>query len=278
MDVKTKQVSPFLVYAVVIAICVVMLVFSAINYYINLSVKFIGNLLLYPMTLVSKVSTELFGSISSSWENLTKGMDKIKALEEENESLREKVALIEYYETENKRLQILLNVVQSISYKVEVANIISAGFDSAEETVIIDKGTAHGITKNMPVIAYFMGNIALIGVVREAYLTTSIVETVVSPNLNVGVMLESSQETGILCGNGKFNNTATVKYISETVDVKVGTEKVYTFSRSLNFPPGLLVGTVVLSKKRERSKFQELIVKPAIDIKNISSVMVIKHR
>lgn len=279
MDVKTtKTTSPIVVYSIVVALSIIFLVFNSINQYINYSIKFVGNILLYPIILISQTTSQTIDSITSNWENFTKNLEKIKRLEKENEELRKKASLVDYYETENRKLSILLNLSQSLPYKVEVANIISGGFDSSEEIIIIDKGTAHGITKNMPVIAYFLGNIALVGIVRETYLTTSIVETLISPNINIGVFLETSQEVGVLSGNGKINGTATVRYLSENVNIKVGTEKVYTFSKSINYPPGILIGTVMLTKKRERSRFQEAIVKPTIDIKNISSVMVIKSK
>lgn len=279
MDVKTtKTTSPIVVYAIVVALSIIFLVFNSINQYINYSIKFVGNILLYPIILISQTTSQTIDSITSNWENFTKNLEKIKRLEKENEELRKKASLVDYYETENRKLSILLNLSQSLPYKVEVANIISGGFDSSEEIIIIDKGTAHGVTKNMPVIAYFLGNIALVGIVRETYLTTSIVETLISPNINIGVFLETSQEVGVLSGNGKINGTATVRYLSENVNIKVGTEKVYTFSKSINYPPGILIGTVMLTKKRERSRFQEAIVKPTIDIKNISSVMVIKSK
>ncbi|MCS7298539.1 MAG: rod shape-determining protein MreC [Spirochaetia bacterium] len=279
MDVKrAKYTSPFLVYAIVLSISIVLLIFTSITHYVNLSIKFVGNVILTPIILLSNVSSQALTSLSSSWTSFTRSIERIRELEEENEKLKKKSALVDYYETENKRLSIMLNVVQSLPYKVEVANIISSGFDSAEETIVVDKGMANGIVKNMPVIAYFMGNIALVGIVKEVYLTSSVIETILSPNINVGVMLESSQEVGILYGNGKLNGTSSVKYISDNINVRVGSERIFTFSKSLKYPGGILVGTVILSKKRERSRYQEVVVKPAIDIKNISSVMIIKER
>lgn len=279
MDVKrAKSTSPFLVYLIVLSVSIVLLIFNSITYYVNLSIKFVGNVILTPIILLSKLSSQALTSLSTSWTSFTRSIERIRELEEENEKLKKKSALVDYYETENKRLSILLNVVQSLPYKVEVANIISSGFDSAEETVVVDKGMANGIVKNMPVIAYFMGNIALVGIVKEVYLTSSVIETILSPNINVGVMLESSQEVGILYGNGKLNGTSTVKYISDNINVRVGSERVFTFSKSLKYPGGILVGTVILSKKRERSRYQEVVIKPAIDMKNISSVMIIKER
>lgn len=279
MDVKrSKYPSPFLVYTIVLSVSIVLLIFTSITHYVNLSIKFVGNVILTPVIFLSHLSSRALTSLSSSWASFTRSIERIRELEEENEKLKKKSALVDYYETENKRLSIILNVVQSLPYKVEVANIISSGFDSAEETIVVDKGMANGIVKNMPVIAYFMGNIALVGIVKEVYLTTSVIETILSPNINVGVMLESSQEVGILYGNGKLNGTSSVKYISDNINVRVGSERVFTFSRSLKYPGGILVGTVILSKKRERSRYQEVVVKPAIDIKNISSVMIIKER
>ena len=274
----TKQTSPFIVYSIVATLCILFLVFNSINYYVSFSIKFVGNIILYPVVLLSQLSSKTINSLTTTWDNFTKSVEKIKKLEEEIEELRKKSALIEYYESENRKLSMLLNISQTIQYKVEVANIISSGFDSVDETIVIDKGIANGITKNMPVIAYSMGKVALIGIVKETFLTTSIIETITSPNINIGVMLETSQETGILSGNGKINGTSTVKYIYENTEVKIGTEKVYTFSRSLIYPPGILIGTVISSKKKERSKFQELTVKPEIDVKNLSTVMVIKSK
>ncbi|MFN4244626.1 MAG: rod shape-determining protein MreC [Brevinematia bacterium] len=279
MDGKyTKQSSPIMTYSIVVVVCVLLLIFNSINYYISFSIKFVGNVILYPVVFLSQVSSKVANSFVNAWENFTRSIDKISRLEKELEELKKKAALVEYYETENRKLSILLNVSQVVPYTVEIADIISGGFDSVDETIIVNKGMVNGITKNMPVIAYQGGKLSLIGVVKEAFFTTSVVETIVSPNINVGVMLETSQEVGILSGDGKINGTSTVRYISESTDVKVGTEKVYTFSRSMFYPPGILIGTVISSKKRERSRFQELTVKPAIDVKNISTVMIIKSR
>ncbi|MGC8766598.1 MAG: rod shape-determining protein MreC [Brevinematia bacterium] len=277
MEIKSKKgQNPLITYSIVLLISILLLIFNSITFYINTSIKFVSNVILYPFTFLTSFISQSTEAIKNNFENFSRSLEKIKELERENEELKEKVALLEYYQTENRNLSILLEITKRINYKVEVANIISSDFDSGAETITIDKGVANGITKGMPVIAYFMGNIAIIGVVKESFLATSIVETIFSPNLNIGVMLEVSQDVGILSGNGKINGTATIKYISQSIEVKVGTEKVFTSSKSQIFPPGILVGYAILTKKNENAKFQEVVVKPAIDPKNISRVMVIK--
>lgn len=277
MEIRSKKSpNPLITYSIVLLISVLFLIFNSITFYINRSIKFVGNTLLSPITFLTGFLSKTLELAKVNFENFSRSLERISELEKENEELKQKVALLDYYQTENRNLSILLDVSKNLKYKVEVANIISSDFDSGAETIIIDKGFGNGITKGMPVISYFMGNIAVIGVVKESFLTSSIVETIYSPNINIGVMLEISQDVGVLSGNGKLNGTATIKYISQNIEVKVGTEKVFTYSKSQIFPEGLLVGYVVLTKKRENSRFQEIIIRPAIDPKNISKVMVIK--
>lgn len=271
-----KPISSTLVYAIVLSISILLLLFSSITSYVTMSIKFLGNILLYPINFVLSSSSQAIESLQKNWQNFTSAYQRIVKLEEEIEILSKRAALSESLEIQNRELKNLLGISTQYNYNIEVANIISPDFEVASESIIIDKGIVNGITKNMPVLAYSGGNIGLIGIVREVYLTTSVVETILSPTINIGVVLEISGEVGLLSGEGKLNGTCVVRYISSSVGVAAGTERVFTFSRSTLTPPGILVGTVLSTKKKEFSRFQEIIVKPAISIKNISKVMVVK--
>jgi len=271
-----KPISSTLVYLIVLTISLILLLFSSITSYVTMSIKFLGNILLYPVTFLISVSSQAANSIQQNWQSFTSAYQKISTLEEEVEVLSKKAALSDFLEIQDRELKNLLGISTQYNYNIEVANVISPDFEVASESIIIDKGIANGITRNMPVLAYSAGNIGIVGIVRETYLTSSVVETILSPSINIGVTLEISGEVGLLSGEGKMNNTCIIKYISSSIGVATGVEKVFTFSRSTLVPPGILVGTVLSTKKKEFSRFQDVIIKPAIDIKNISKVMVVK--
>ena len=74
---------------------------------------------------------------------------------------------------ENEQLKEQLDFVKSLEQKNYPAQIISRDTDKLYASLTIDKGSVNGIGKNMPVIAYQNGNIALVGKVIEVGRFTS---------------------------------------------------------------------------------------------------------
>jgi len=190
----------------------------------------------------------LFGVLSKPFMALSrvKGyFARSRELTDENLLLKQRNALLSLtlakmreLETENKRLRSLVGFKKKLSAGGIAARVIGRGSTDWHKTIIIDKGKKHGIRERMP-CATAKG---LIGSVAEVGPVSSKVMLITDPNSRVGVVLQSSRESGVLIGfpEGKCK----VIYLSLDGDIKDG-ERVLTAGFSAFFPKALPVGRVV---------------------------------
>ncbi|MBP5430406.1 MAG: rod shape-determining protein MreC [Elusimicrobiaceae bacterium] len=149
---------------------------------------------------------------------------------------------------ENARLTELLQLKTSFPWKGVWAKVAYRE-PTQWNTVVIDKGSAHGIQERSAVIAAQDGKEGLAGVVIEVTESTAKVLLVRDEDFSAAVRLESGDE-GLLVGDGP--RAVQIKYIPLLAQVKKG-DKVYTSSSSSVFPAGILVGEV--SAVHERDSF-----------------------
>lgn len=169
---------------------------------------------------------------------------RIKALSEENLSLRQRVAAlsVELARTrdialENKRLKTLSDFKGELPYKTVIAKVIARDPVDWRSGLIIDKGKKHGIKEHMPCAT----KDGLIGSVIEVGPAFSKIMLITDAASRVGVVLKDSRESGVLIGSpiGKCR----VIYLGLDSDITLG-ETVTTAGFSAFFPKGLAVGKV----------------------------------
>ena len=153
------------------------------------------------------------------------------------------------------------------------AKVIAREGTNFESTFTIDKGSFHGIEKNMPVIAD--GNI-LIGVIVETGLTTARGITILSGTSSVGVVAERSGKSGILQGDFALfaDRLCKIPQLPEDVDIVQG-DNIYTSGLGKLYPAGLYIGEVTDIVPDPASYTLTALVKPSADILNLDRVMVI---
>ncbi len=128
---------------------------------------------------------------------------------QEIERLEQKVAeyenrIVDYNEMEKKveSYEKMLGVKEkNKDYKLQRADVI--GTDSADmyTSLIIDKGSNADISVNDPVV---YGNY-LIGIVGKVHPSYSVVETVLSPDLNISALESKTRETAYVTTNTEFS-------------------------------------------------------------------------
>ena len=84
----------------------------------------------------------------------------------------------------------------------------------------MNSGSLRGVSVHDPVITAD----GLVGYVSEVQATYSVVETVLSPNLNVGVIDSRTRETGILAGSESLSGKGKTRlsYLSRNSSVAMG--------------------------------------------------------
>lgn len=182
------------------------------------------------------------GQLVSDIFNIGQTRERIAELESENEKLKAQVVMNEDVKGELKQLKNVLDLAGKARFKVVSARVISRGGTATfSESIVIDKGSASGIKRDMTVIA----GEGLVGVVKSTTANNSVVMLMSDPAFRIGVRVAGTQDMGILSGQGGDNFS--VMMLKAEAELRVGDVLLSRGSSGdLPFVPGVPVGRVSL--------------------------------
>ncbi|MEY3430111.1 MAG: hypothetical protein RLZZ79_652 [Actinomycetota bacterium] len=182
------------------------------------------------------------GQLVSDIFNIGQTRERIAELESENEELKAQVVMNEDVKGELKQLKNVLDLAGKARFKVVSARVISRGGTATfSESIVIDKGSASGIKRDMTVIA----GEGLVGVVKSTTANNSVVMLMSDPAFRIGVRVAGTQDMGILSGQGGDNFS--VMMLKAEAELRVGDVLLSRGSSGdLPFVPGVPVGRVSL--------------------------------
>jgi rod shape-determining protein MreC len=196
-------------------------------------------------------------------------------LEEENKNLKKKIndlkSELNLYQEgylEAQRLRNLLALKDDHHYNFIAARIIGREQISLSKTILINKGTAHGLNTGMPVLA----GPGLIGRVIDVSWHAAKVLLLVDESSNIDAIVQRNRTQGIIRGAGSHGYA--LKYISKTQDVKEGDIVVSSGIGGI-FPKGLMIGAVNHVDRLEAGLFLKIYVTPSIDFSKLEEVLVL---
>lgn len=212
----------------------------------------------------------LFGNALSGFVSTFTGYDELVA---ENEALRaqlEAASKAEYQnaliQSENDWLKKYLDVKQDFPNLLLCdATIISREAGNYSTVLTLNRGSIHGIKKNMPVIT----ELGVLGYVSETGPSWCRVVSIVETASSVGAYTDRNHTLGVVVGDTLLREDAFCKmtYIDATADIKVG-DKVYTSGGSI-YPSDLLIGEVSAIVADEYTRTLVAHVKPAVNFETI---------
>lgn len=179
---------------------------------------------------------------------------QMRELEVENRDLRELLGL-----RERAPLGSLLSV-----------NVIARDPLGSVQAVTIDRGTDDGVRVNLPVISWK----GLAGRVVEVHPTSAKVLLITDVNSAVSVRIQdpASRATGVIRGVG--DGRLMLQYVPRT-DLLRTEDVAITSGIGGGFPSGVLVGRVLQVRQRDVEVFQEALVEPAVDMRNLERLYVL---
>lgn len=189
-------------------------------------------------------------------------------LKRENDQLKDR--LLKYQEGyfEGLRLQKMLTLKNQSDYASMAARVIGIDQKSLIKTILINKGTSHGIRNGLPV----MNDQGVIGRIIETSWHVSRVLLISDGNSNVDALVQGTRVQGMLQGSGTMR--CMLKYIAKTEEVKTG-DVIVSSGMTEVFPKGLLLGTVIRADKKDSGLFQRIEVIPAVDFTRLEEVLVL---
>ena len=176
---------------------------------------------------------------------------------------------------ENEQLKEQLDFVKSLEQKNYPAQIISRDTDKLYASLTIDKGSVNGIGKNMPVIAYQNGNIALVGKVIEVGRFTSSIMPIYSIDCTVSARIQNTRDLGLLSGFGD-DTKLSLKYIKKRVmDTLNYGDVIVTSGENGNYMRNMPIGSISEIRVVEYDSSLEIDVAPLIDFERLETVIVV---
>ncbi len=195
---------------------------------------------------------EMISGVGDFFGNSINAIQELKNLQEEYDSLQEKMKEMEIHSVdieslkrENRELKEQLSYSNTITYSHLSAKIIAMDPGSLFSGMTINKGSQDGVVQDLPVIGFQDGEQALIGKIISVNKGTSKVIPIFDKNCFVAVRFQRSRYEGLLSGNGEKYGFLTVRYVNkQAVNSIVYGDKVFTSGLQSIYPPEIAVGIV----------------------------------
>ncbi|WP_332647164.1 rod shape-determining protein MreC [Lysinibacillus sp. 54212] len=223
--------------------------------------------------LVAKPTNYITG-IFSNIESLLNTYEENKRLKMRLEDFAVLQAEVNQLESENKSLRELTDKEDSLrDFNPLHATVIARNPDQWEEKIIINKGSSHGVEKNMAV----MTATGLIGKITLVTPFTSEVELLYTNNSNYRVSAlvqgEKNNVYGLIEGYDEERDELILKRIDSSLKIEKG-ELVVTSGLGGIFPSGIPIGEVTEVTTDDFGLTKLAYVKPAADFSLLENVVI----
>ena len=217
-------------------------------------------------------ATDGFISAFTKYDDLLKENEELRAQINE---LKQNASDNEALKNENDWLKKYLEIYQSNTRLVlSDARVISYESGNYSTILTLNKGSAHGIKKNMPVIT----SDGVLGYVSEVGLDWCKAKSIIETSSAVGVYTDRTGVIGTVEGNVELRREGKcLMSYSANADIKVG-DRVYTNGSGGIYPSGLLIGTIVSIEADEVTRHLLAVVDPAVNFTNpdeLTRVMIV---
>jgi len=188
-----------------------------------------------------------------------------RRLRAEAQALQQRLEGLQEMAQENRRLQAALEMPEPPGERPVVARVIGKDATNWFRTLLVDRGSADGLERNVPVVVPQ----GLVGRVVEVAPIVARVQLVTDPVSSVGALVQRTRVTGIAAGDG--GAALRLRYLPLMSDVAVG-DRVVTSGMGGVFPKGIPLGTVVAVERRSGALFQEAVLEPTADLSKLEEI------
>lgn len=260
----------------VLAIAVVVLL-GLIIYTATAGGSLLASLLGFVTSPMQSVSTQATGAVTEfvdldalSWDELKSMID---SLTQENAQLRDQ--LVDYENTlqENEQLKVQLEITEEEPENtLRAATVIGRDPNDVFYGFSIDQGTLNGVEEGDPVITQS----GLVGIVSQAYATTSKVTTLLSEDVKVSAVDSACGESGVIASDiaSASSGLLRLEYLPSDTQAQVG-DIITTSGAGSAYPADIIIGRVESVQKSESDISQYAVVRPYEDLTSVQEVFVI---
>jgi rod shape-determining protein MreC len=218
---------------------------------------------------------QAIASLARRFSGLWHGYINLVQVRQENLRLQRQVEglqgqLTHYQEAylQQQRVRELLGFRSLTFPQAVVAETVSIDPSSWSEVVTINKGSRHGLRKDIAVATHQ----GLVGRTIEVAPHYATVLLVTDRRSAVDALIHRTRARGIVVG--KSRRLCELRYVDLHADIQVG-DTVVASGLGEVYPKGLLIGTVASVDQKPHGLFHEVEVQPAVDLAKLEEVLVL---
>ena len=226
---------------------------------------------------MQSIATDVTGNVTEflDLDGYTKDelKDLVGALQEENAQLEDQLVAYEELQQENEQLKTQLGLEEEEpENELRAASVIGRDPNDVFYGFSIDAGTLSGVSVGDPVIT----DQGLVGVVTQAYATSSKVTCLLSEDVHVAAWSPKRQESGVIESDVTSASTGVLRlnYLSGDTQIQEG-DIIATSGEGGAFPQGLKIGTVARVEKSENDISRYAEIQPFEDLTKVQEVYVV---
>lgn len=231
-------------------------------------------LVLRPFTMAAHFSQSTYSSFSSGvrgtvalYLDLVGIKKEIQSLQNENIELRAQLGSMSELKLENERLNSLLSFQQKTKMQLLAAKVIGRDLLPDRNTLVINRGTQHGIKKNMGTLT--VGG--AVGYILQAEPFTSRILLLNDRYSVIDSIVQRSRAAGLVEGSRTFLK---LEHLQRSDDVQIG-DLVVTSGLDNYFPKGFPIGSVVKVEKSQYGMSQKVELRPSVNPFTLEEVFVV---
>ncbi|MDD4990420.1 MAG: rod shape-determining protein MreC [Candidatus Pacebacteria bacterium] len=193
-------------------------------------------------------------------------------LKQQNIFLLQKIDEFREIVKENENLKAALGLKNKENFDIVLGQILSK--QATEDVILIDKGQADGLTKDMSVIT---SSGILVGKIKSVLSNFSEVALITAKNsaFDIKVQISDSDEV-VALAKGQGGMKLALDFAPKEKEIKIG-NPIFTVALGGNFPKGLLVGEIASVQKNDAELFQTGTIKPYFSNFLSGGIFVIKN-
>lgn len=236
--------------------------------------SFFDRIVLTLFSMPLSLANKSIDAVSGAWRHYF----FLVGLYEENNRLRQRIGslsvdnqLLREAAEENRRLRELLVFRKKFEHKMLPAEVIGRDPSGWFKTVLIDKGTRDGVSRDAGVITPD----GVVGRVIEAGFNSAKVLLITDINSYIDALIRRTSMHGIVVGRGEQDCSLT--YILKTAEIAVG-DVIVSSGINAVYPKGVFVGSVIKISRRSSGFFQSVKIRPAVDFSKLHEVLVVVRK
>lgn len=230
-----------------------------------------AGMLLSAATWVSGVITKSAYQVESTRnlaEEVFVSSQRIRELERKLAASELELTTLRREARDTNNLRALLGLKENLARQTIAAEVIARNPDNWFEQVVLDKGSADGVSKGSAVIT----RDGIVGQVVSVDEHASVVRLITDPEQKLGVLIKRIGLPGIISGNGQ--QLALMEYVPVGTNVDIG-DKIVCFGKGGVFPENHPVGTIASIRRNVDGASMQIDVKLSENCYDLNQVLVL---